>query len=263
MKEISYVLLNPTGNTTGLVLSSVGDPRRGGVTAALMNRCEQVGYLMPARKPGAAARLRMMGDEFCGNASMAAAAWLAQGENLPPEEEKEVLLEVSGTDELVRCRVRRDGSGWIGSTEMPLPLQIRPFSFRGEELTAVRMPGMTHLIRRGTDLAREEAESLLKEAGARFQEPAVGLLQWQEETSTLIPLVWVKESETLVWETACGSGAEAIACWKCMERGESVELTVNVPGGEMRSLAEWQDGTIARAVITGKIRIEAKEILLI
>ncbi len=75
-KEIRYVLLDPTGNLTCLVLDPVEAGERDRVTALLMDRCEQVGYLMPPTAAGARARLQMMGGEFFVNSSRAAAALL-------------------------------------------------------------------------------------------------------------------------------------------------------------------------------------------
>ena len=53
MKPVRYVTLDPTGNTTCLVLDPVTEAERPRVTAALMDRCEQVGYLPPPLSPGA------------------------------------------------------------------------------------------------------------------------------------------------------------------------------------------------------------------
>ena len=106
MREIRYVILDPTGNLTALVLDPVSGEERTRITAALMDRCEQVGYLCSPEKPGVRARLQMMGGEFCGNASMAAAVYLAAGDGLQEDRETEIILEVSGADTPVACRAR-------------------------------------------------------------------------------------------------------------------------------------------------------------
>ena len=97
MNALRYALLNPSGNRTALVLDPVPAAGRNRITAALMDRCEQVGYLMPPSVPGVLGRLQMMGGEFCGNASMAAAAFLLRNE-LKVSETRDVLLEVSGAE---------------------------------------------------------------------------------------------------------------------------------------------------------------------
>ena len=78
MKSYRYVTLDPTGNLTCLVLDPVDPAEEAEVTRQLLGECEQVAYLVPPEKPEAVAGIRLMGGEFCGNAAMAAAAWLAR-----------------------------------------------------------------------------------------------------------------------------------------------------------------------------------------
>ena len=254
MSGIRYVLLDPTGNLTCLVTDPVKEEDRAGVTTALMDRCEQVGYLMPPRDPRAAVRLQMMGGEFCGNASMATAAYLAERDGAVTGDEREIPLEVSGAEGLVTCRVRRTEDGWDGSAEMPLPLGTEDAVIRGKKLTAVRMPGMTHLILDGeTDAA--EAEAVLREAAEIFDDPALGLLQWREAGGRMTPLVWVRGSGTTVWENACGSGTAALACRKSLAEKRSAAVSAAQPGGVLRAEAEYRDGGIRRVILHGHVRI--------
>ncbi len=255
MKEIRYVLLNPTGNLTCLVLDPVSAAERKGITAALMDRCEQVGYLIPPENARAAARLQMMGGEFCGNASMATAVFLAARNGSAPD--GEVLLEVSGAEGLVPCRAERTEAGWAGTVEMPLPRSVQSCEIAGEKLAAVRFPGMVHLIRTGPEMRRDGAEALLRKAEALFAEPAAGLLQWREETGSMIPLVRVRESGTQVWETACGSGAAAIAAWKTVEAGAPVKLRIRQPGGVLAVETRWSRGAVTGIRLSGHVGIGA------
>ena len=262
MREIRYVRLDPTGNITCLVLDPVTEAERPRVTAALMDRCEQVGYLEAPTIPGVRARLRMMGGEFCGNASMAAAAWIADRDGAP-DGRREIALEVSGAEGPVACAVARAADGsWEGTVEMPLPLEIRECEILGIPLTAVFLPGMVHLIREGR-LEPAEAERLLLEAGKRFREPAAGLIQWLEEQETLIPLVWVRESGTLVWETACGSGTEAAACVMSEREGRSLRTAAAQPGGILRAEVRRRGGRIAKVLLCGSVRMAETERLIL
>ncbi len=271
-EKVRYVRLDPEGNITCLVLSRVLPEERERVTAALMDRCEQVGYLVPPASGEAAAGLQMMGGEFCGNAAMATAAWLAAGKGPDCAEEQELLLEVSGAEKPVACRVRKEGRNWRASVEMPLPLGTEPCQILGERLEAVHLPGMVHLIRRGEDLSRERAEQMLRAAAEIFPEPAAGLLQWQAEetegkalcgaqraetlSGRLIPLIWVRESRTLVWETACGSGTAAAACLESIRRGASLAVSVQQPGGgQLQAEILWGPEGIRRVTLSGRIRM--------
>ena len=252
---IKFVTLDPSGNITCLVLSPVPAADRPRVTSRLMDRCEQVGYLLPAGNPGARARLEMMGGEFCGNASMGTAAFLAREDGKTGESESVIPLEVSGAEGIVPCRVRREGDAWRGTVEMPLPEKIMETELAGRRVTAVFLPGMTHLILPGSALAKGEAEALLRAAALRFDAPALGLLQWDEARSFMTPLVYVRGSETMVWENACGSGTVAVACWLTEIAGHSLERLVHQPGGTLRAEAEVREGAIRSVRLTGTVRI--------
>ncbi len=250
-KEIRCVLLDPTGNLTCLVLDPVEAGERDRVTALLMDRCEQVGYLMPPTAAGARARLQMMGGEFCGNASMAAAAWLARESG---ETEAVVPLEVSGAEGVLACRVRREKDGsWTGTVEMPGVLEIFPFREKDREMTAVRFPGMTHLICEER-LEEKEAEELLRGAAEKLGDPALGLMQWDGAAGEMRPLVWVRESGTMVWETACGSGSAAVGAWSARTKGADQETEIRQPGGLLRVSVKGE-----RLFLTGKVRIGRKD----
>ena len=74
--ELQYSILDPTGNITALAESPVGAAERQAAAAAIMQRhddVEQVGFLNPEGEDGLPA-LQMAGGEFCGNATMCAAA---------------------------------------------------------------------------------------------------------------------------------------------------------------------------------------------
>ncbi len=256
-----FITLDPTGNVTCLVLSPVAEADRPRITVRLMDRCEQVGYLCPAEKSGVQARLEMMGGEFCGNASMALGAYLAREEGLEDGAEAIIPLEVSGAEGTVLCRIRRAGDAWRGTVDMPLPTGMEETTLSGRRLLAVNLPGMTHLILPEGCLEKKEAEALLGEAALRFSAPALGLLQWDEAREYMTPLVYVRRSETMVWETACGSGTTAIACWRAMKAGRSLRTAVQQPGGLLEAEAEIEGGAFCRIMLTGTVRMGEPESL--
>ena len=260
---IHYVTLNPAGNLTCLVLDPVPAEERGRVTAALMDRCEQVGYLETPRifPEHARARLQMMGGEFCGNASMGTAAWLAMQDGLRIGDEKGIILEVSGTEEPVFCRVCRETAGWTGTVEMPPVLGTEEIRIHGKKFMAVHLSGMTHLIHTGERMEKTEAEDLLRAAAIELPAPAIGLLQWEETEGRMTPLVFVRESGTMIWETACGSGSAAIGAWKTLATGAYTRVAIEQPGGRLTVETETDRGKIRRIRLTGNIRIGKTETL--
>ncbi len=264
MKSIRYVRANPTGNITCLVLSTVTEEERPKVTAALMNRCEQVGYLEVPDDPKKPVRLRMMGGEFCGNASMAAGAYLARKAGMRPGEESEMMLSVSGTEQTVRCGIRALDAAWEGTVEMPGIPDVTSYCLAGKEMICVRMEGITHLISEQGPFASRDAENLLRMAAEDLGAPAVGLLQWNERTGYMTPLVYVPGSETMVWESGCGSGSMAIGVWHAVRRGEGEMITeVRQPGGVITVLTETAGGRLRKSFISGRVTLDEESRLSI
>ena len=263
MRRYSYVILDPTGNLTGLVLDPVDPEDRAAVTGELLKQCEQVAYLVPPGRPESAAGIRLMGGEFCGNAAMAAAAWLIRDE-AEQEEEKKLLLEVSGAEDPVLCTVRKTGDGFEGTVEMPGIPEIGTESFCGISFTAVRMEGITHLVCDDRTFEKDEAEGLLRRIAELVPAEAVGLIQWDRANRYMQPLVYVRGSGSMVWEHGCGSGSAAVGAAEALRNGEK-ETTVPVgqPGGTIRVRAGTENGRITEVAITGSIRIGSQSTIMV
>ena len=261
MRAFRYVTLDPTGNTTCLVLDPVEKADEKSLTRELLKECEQVAYLEAPSAPGAAAAIRLMGGEFCGNAAMASAAWLVRNE---PGQGGPVafLLEVSGAREPVLCTVQKAEGGFEGTVEMPGVPEISRENFFGVPLTLVRIEGIAHLIYEGEPMADCAAEELLKKIAGVLPDEAAGLLQWNRETGVMRPLVYVRGSGSLVWEHGCGSGSAAVGALESLRAGDGRRVTpVEQPGGVIRAAAEAENGKIVSVEITGKIRFGQQSVI--
>ncbi len=258
---IEMVRLNPTGNLTCLVTRKAPDADEAAITRTLMAECEQVAYLDPPSLPDARARIRLMGGEFCGNAAMAGACYLAERDGILPGEEQTVPLEVSGTAGVLRCTVLRMESGYDGTVPMPGIDSVTLVREGGFVLTAVKMPGILHLVLEDEPLLhRGTAENLLKKLAAQVTDDAVGLLQWDRRKGFMMPLVYVRKSETLVWETGCGSGSAAVGVREAMRRGEGrCEVEVRQPGGMIRVSVNIRLGWPEEIFISGHVRVGETE----
>lgn len=103
--NISYTKIDPAGNITVIVDSFVPREQQSRVASELMKRdvtVEQVGFLEKPDDPCCAVRLQMMGGEFCGNASLSAAAVIFSRAGLAEGLYCEELFEVSGAAEPVK-----------------------------------------------------------------------------------------------------------------------------------------------------------------
>ena len=101
-----------------------------------------VGFVSPAEN---GVSLRMAGGEFCGNASMSAAAWWLKQNGL---KESKVLVHIWGTESPVPVEIRVCGDDvWGASVQMPLPLSVGEEIFpQNGLLPIVRFPGIAHVI---------------------------------------------------------------------------------------------------------------------
>ena len=153
---------------------------------------------------------------------------------------------------------------------MPPVREIFPVPVDSLTLTAVCLEGITHLILPGPPFPDDlQAAGLLRRAADLWDVDAVGLLLWNEKTLFMRPLVLVKGSETLVWETGCGSGSASIGAYRSRLAGEGTTVTeVHQPGGIIRVSADYHGSVPENIRITGNVRfgpeksLSAKELLL-
>ncbi|MGN1230529.1 MAG: hypothetical protein ACI4TP_01395 [Anaerotignum sp.] len=265
--ELKFIKTSPTENMTLLIQTPVPREQQLVVAEKLIAYgsvyAEQAGYIEEPKKPLAEKRLQMMAGEFCGNASLSLAAWLAKEKGLSVGEKTEIILEVSGAKSLVRCEIKREEKGFFGRVAMPLPQKIekRAFSLEGEsvELDTVVFAGITHIIvpvslwgEDGAVKAEQAAKAWANEMPAAF-----GILLFDAEKGGLRPLVSV-ENVSLIWERGCGSGTSAIGAYLAEKTGKSVSVSLKQPGGIMGVEAEYVNGKIEGLFITGNVSIVAE-----
>ena len=255
---LDFVKLSPTRNMTILVTSPVERPQHVSVAEQLMDsgsvHAEQVGFLEPTSIPGARLRLQMMGGEFCGNATMSVGAFLAFQDDLPDRASADYPLEVSGADGVVHCRIRREGSAFIGTVAMPLPEKIEEISFGGRKCPVVFLPGIAHAIIDAQTMTPAEAEALIPQWCAAARQEAFGIIL--KSGSTIKPLVYVRETNSAVWEQGCGSGTAAVGAYVAYLKKAPLSVEIAQPGGVIRADVAWEGG-ISGIKITGTVKIAA------
>ena len=243
--ELRYSILDPTGNITALVEGEVPVREQPATAAGIMRRCpevEQVGFLRPASEAGVAAELRMAGGEFCGNASMCAAALCLL--NGWQEEKTPLRLSVSGTNQPVAVRLKREGEkSFRAELRMPpaLGAEKRGFTFEGVSgvLPLVRLEGISHLIVEPASPFfsllenREAAERAVRSFCDKLGAEGLGLLFLDRDGSErrMTPLVYIPGSGTMFWENSCASGSAAAGIWIAARNGAPADLALREPGG--------------------------------
>lgn len=202
MKNSLYHILWPGGNTTALVTKKIPKNKHVQIAKRILNKhknVEQVGFLEKPKNPKADIRLQMMGGEFCGNASRAAAFLEAMKNN-----KKFLKLEVSGFPEILEATT-------IGNkVTLILP---GSFFIKMEKLQDIQIVDLMGIkfISKNSAKSIFEAKRLIKKY--KNKSPAVGVIyvSKKENKIKIDPVVWVKKTNTCYNETACGSGSIAAA----------------------------------------------------
>lgn len=273
--------ITPGGNPTVLLEAAAVPPAlRVRAAAEIMDSLhlggEQVGFVRFGR--GIVPRLDMMGGEFCLNATRAFAVLLAREGCLPvtglegPDQWRGVV-EVSGADGPVAVRVRRVPAAhapavWMAAASLDFAETPRP-SAEVDGTRLIRMPGIAHiLLENATPPATDELPAVCVGLRARFGldgEDAVGCL-WldtRRAPAVLHPVVWVRATQSLCRESACGTGTLACALALRAQRGgdhfmvrqpSGEALTVCFEPGPASSTRVWVDGP-ARFVAEGGLSL--------
>lgn len=264
---LKFAKMNPNENMTILVLDPVPREHQAEVAEELMAygsvHAEQVGFLEKPENPDADIRLQMMGGEFCGNASMAAGSYLRMQDSEAGAREVCYLLEVSGADGLVPCRVqRRRGPRDSCRVRMPLPQEVREMEFPGGiRCPVVFFPGIAHAILPEGELGAAEAEACIADWCRICGTDAFGIILCSESDladCAICPLVYVGSTSSSVWERSCGSGTAALGAYTAWKRGAAARLDVEQPGGCIGVCAEYTGGKITNLEISGKVELACR-----
>ncbi len=244
MPRLTVHLVWPGGNTTAIVAEGMPREQQAAAARAIMRQdptIEQVGFFERPVDPGADIRLQMMGGEFCGNAARCAGyVWGAETGNT------HVRLEVSGLSGFVDVDTRPD------RTTLRLPGSFFLDAARADH-TIVDLAGIRHVIVEGKGDATTAGELIRR---YRESHPAVGIMYLQRagQALHLTPFVWVRETDTLIPETACGSGTIAVAV---AEHGSTRTAAARItqPTGETYSVRLHHDGSGLQSIeLTGAVK---------
>lgn len=224
---IEYYYLDPSRNITLLVTSPVLSADRVRIASELMKlepTAEQVGFV-------SGNRLDMAGGEFCGNATLSAAALYCMKSGV---DEGSVKMSVSGEKSDINVTVRKTADNrYEGTVEMPSPLGIRKLD---GELTSVDFEGISHIIIEG-DTDKKEAEELAKRICAGLDADAVGVMLLDENEGRLTPLVYVPAADTMCWESSCASGTTAAGVYLADKYNREITADFIQPGGVLKVTA--------------------------
>ena len=251
--DLSYILADPSGNTTAFVLSPVAPGQYGPVARSVMEAlsAEQVAFVHDGR-------MDMMGGEFCGNASRSFAIWQAlhtgDGRTLLPfSGESQQTVQVSGSPQPLKVTVRGTNDRLYAAIGMPLPRRVLPLEQSPlGRCTLVEYPGISHILledRQPAEADTQKAAALLSDLSA--ESGCFGLLYLSQ--NHMRPLVYVRDTDTLVWESSCASGTCAVAAALALRQGEDIMLELEQPGGLLTAFATVQQGVLTDLQLDGPV----------
>lgn len=269
--KLNFIKVNPTENMTIFILDSLPRSIYPEVANKLMNynnlHAEQVGFIERPNLPGSCSRLHMMGGEFCGNASRAFAAVMVQ-RNYSSFELKDgkyiVPFEASGVEQILYGEVRPlTNNTFEVKVKIPLHKSVSPIEINYNETDynglIVEFDGIAHVvISTGHDLPGEGLILKLVEKLSPLPYSALGIMFYNEEKDFITPLVYVKDTASIVWERGCGTGTAALGVVLSLKSHNSIDKKVNQPGGTIDVITNVRNGRIEDIYLKGNVSIVAE-----
>jgi diaminopimelate epimerase len=262
---VKYDLLiaDPAKNITAFVLDPVPAEARAALSGALLSdaalEVEQAAFVLPPGREGNRLwRLEMMGGEFCGNAARSFGLYVAGKTGLRGRHT--VIIESSGVSAPVPVRV--DTETGRAEAEIPAPLSMTTLNFGGRALPVCVFEGISHVL--APDLrpdresffaiktAFEENAPILPGAfGVLFAGPPAG-----GADDAITPAVYVYGTDSLVFESSCGSGSAALAVHKSRKLGDGeARYGIRQPGGIIETRTVKRAGAVVSVSIGGPVTL--------
>ncbi|MDX9888899.1 MAG: hypothetical protein RBS51_06510 [Anaerovoracaceae bacterium] len=256
IEHIEWIRINPAGNITCLVTTKVARELYMEVANQILSLpgkdFEQVGFIIDD------VTMEMAGLEFCGNASRAFALWSAKKRGLLGQHN--ILVRVSGIEKPLEVFV--DTQNNFTRAFMPLPekMELIPKGTIMDcpQILKVDLGGIIHFV--VLDLPYSDSIfNLIKDFGmSHFQPPALGVMFVDSQTFDMIPIVYVKEVDTIYHEGSCGSGtlAALIALEEKLSLGEEVfRCNLSQPRGKIGGTLYKNGNIIEKITIEGPVEI--------
>lgn len=275
--KLNFVKANPTENMTIFVMDPVPRSMYIDISKKIMDynhiHAEQVGFIEKPSEENAevCVRLHMMGGEFCGNAARALAAVMVHQGNAKLRSEGKthiVPLEISGAEDILNCEVIEKDGSYNTTVKMPLhrAIQHTVVIYKGKEIQAnwVQFEGIMHLIVDSRQIdSKEEFFNLVKDSLKDNEYDAFGIMFYDERERFITPLVYVRPTDSTVWERGCGSGTAAVGIYAAYKLNQGIDLDVKQPGGSMGIKAEWKNHEVVAVYLTGDVTIVAEGTLYV
>lgn len=255
--KIKYKILNPGGNKTALIKGcEYTNNQKKLINKMIMDKflqVEQVGFLSNETN-----RLEMAGGEFCMNATRCAVYEYSEGNK------DNIEISVSGTNKNLIGRVLNDNKVEI---KLYISKNIDELIEVQSDFTLVKIDGILIVIfdeekskeyirklKENEELAKKEMKEFMTK-NIQTTEKAIGIMLLEKilDKIKVNPVVWVKDIDTVFYETACGSGSLGTAIYNYYYNKEE-KLELIQPSGYSISIElDTKKQYIKRAIISGVV----------
>jgi diaminopimelate epimerase len=277
-KNITVFVLGPWPNSALPKSALEGREQRAEISRVLLAdprfKAEQVGFVLPPTESRPLWRLEMMGGEFCGNAARSFGLYVARETGLKGQ--ASVQIEISGA--AGPLTVTADLADGRAEVEIPKPAAISALEFEGRCLPLVIFDGIVHAIVEGIPVGERVFHRIRGEIEKKFlteDSPlpdAIGVMFLDAESRLdsnragiakvpplMRPAVYVRATDSLVFESSCGSGTAALAAWETRNAGDGENvLTVKQSGGVIEARVCRKNGELAAIYIGGPVSLSGR-----
>ena len=213
MKEYKYKILNPGGNKTALVIGdeySIEEKKT--INNEILNDnkdVEQVAFISKTEK-----KLDMAGGEFCINATRCAIYEYLN--------EKNGKIKMSSSGKKLLGGIKDKKEVYV---EIPINKRKNEIIVQKSNYNIINLDGIVlmifneidskkyiNMLKKNENDAKIKLKSIMNEI--KTKEKAIGVILLEKLNITKIhPIIWVKDINTIYYETACGSGSLAGAIY--------------------------------------------------
>lgn len=245
-KTVNIIPADPAGNKTIFVTTPVERKDYQQVASFLLSldeyEAEQVAFILPD------GTMEMCGLEFCGNASRTFALIQAKATGLTGQ--STITINVSGCDHPLE--VEFDTDTCFTKIRMPSPASVTDY----ENHTLVDLGGIMHLVTTGISADPNTFQRLKKRIMSEFAPPALGVMFYDKDTSSLTPVVYVADVDSTYFEGSCASGTVAVAAAMTRDMADGkASFTVKQPKGDLTVTIKKRQNQINSVSIEGPVII--------
>lgn len=234
---VEFSKYNPSGNMTILVHSKHHPEEYASIANQLMATthvcCEQVGFIESSDYTnGDQFHLVMSGNEFCGNATMSYIHYLQEHQLL---ESEQFQLKISGCSQTVSCTVHNQQYYEVGMPQVQ-SIVPRQLIIAGQPYDALELIYETYIhyviqTQETTMNFKYQVEQFVREQQWHTTFKTIGIMLFDSRQHFLMPLIYIPEVQSLIWENSCGSGAASIGVFQQYQTNQPCkDFEVKQPG---------------------------------